>query len=100
MKHLEKFRARLVNGDDDDLVVRHRPNDLEDVFGIFRAEARGRLVEKINVRRTDHVEADIESFAFTTAQHFPDRGPHDGIAPLAQTELDQLSFQAARPVAS
>ena len=35
VKHLEKFRARLVNGDDDDFVVRHRTNDFDDVLGIF-----------------------------------------------------------------
>ena len=35
VKHLEKFRARLVNRDDDDLVVRHAPNDFDDVLGIL-----------------------------------------------------------------
>ena len=38
VKHLEKFRARLVDRDDDDLVVRERANDLDDVLGIFRRE--------------------------------------------------------------
>jgi len=35
MKHLEKLRARLVNSDDDDFVVRHRTNNFDDVLGIF-----------------------------------------------------------------
>ena len=35
VKHLKKFRARLVDRDDDDLVVRHAPNDFDDVLGIF-----------------------------------------------------------------
>ena len=39
VKHLEKLRARLVNGDEDDLVVRHPPDDLDNVFGIFRRKA-------------------------------------------------------------
>ena len=39
VKHLEQLRARLVNRDDDDFVVRHAANDLDDVLGVFRGEA-------------------------------------------------------------
>src|SRR6266480_2192590 len=35
VKHLENFRARLVNRNDNDLVVRHAPNDFHDVLGIL-----------------------------------------------------------------
>src|SRR4030095_12481180 len=35
VKHLENFRAGLVNRDDDDLVVRHAPNNFHDVLGVF-----------------------------------------------------------------
>ena len=50
VKHLEELRARLVDRDDHDLVVRHRADDLDDVLGILRGEAGGRFVEKVNVR--------------------------------------------------
>ena len=39
VKHLEKFGARLVDRDDDDLIVRHAANDLDDVLGILRGKA-------------------------------------------------------------
>ena len=97
MKHLEKFRARLVNGDDDDFVVRHRANDLDDVLGIFRAQPRGRLVEKINVRRTDHVEADVEPLSLAAAQRFLDRGcPTTASRRSLKPSSTNLRFQAAR----
>src|SRR4026207_56244 len=35
VKHLENFRAGLVNRDNDDLVVRHAPNNFHDVLGVF-----------------------------------------------------------------
>ena len=36
VKHLEDLRARLVNRDEDDFVVRHPANDLDHVLGVFR----------------------------------------------------------------
>ena len=35
VKHLEKLRAWLVNGHDDDFVMRHPADDLDHVFGIL-----------------------------------------------------------------
>ena len=35
MKHLENLRARLMNRDDNDFVVRHAPNDFHDVLRIL-----------------------------------------------------------------
>ena len=35
MEHLENFGARLVNSDNNDLVVRHPPDDLHDVLRVL-----------------------------------------------------------------
>ena len=99
MKQLEQFGARLVNGDDDDFVVRHRANDLDHVLGIFRRKSRSWLVEQINVRHSNHVEPDVEPFPFAAAQRFLDRGPDNGVAAFAQSELDQFGFQSPHSVA-
>jgi len=83
VKHLENLRARLVNGDDDDFVVRHPADDLDDVLGIFRGQPGGRLVKEVNVGRTDHVEADIEALSLAAAERFFHRAADDAVAPLA-----------------
>src|SRR4029077_17628089 len=49
LKHLEDLRTRLVNGNDDDFVVRHASNDFDYVLGIFRRETGSWFVKKINV---------------------------------------------------
>src|SRR5215510_7659401 len=67
LEHLENFRARLVNRNDDDLVVRHAPDDFDDVLGIFRRETGSWLVKQINVRHSDHIEADVKPFSLATA---------------------------------
>ncbi len=67
MKHLENLRARLVDGDDDDLVVRHPADDLDHMLGVLRGKAGCRFVEQVNVRHADHVETDIEPLAFAAA---------------------------------
>ncbi len=36
VKHLEKFRARLMDRDHDDLVMRHPADDLDHVLGVLR----------------------------------------------------------------
>src|SRR5205807_228705 len=100
VKHLEKFGARLVNRDDDDLVVRHAANDLDDVLGVFRGEAGSWLIEEVNVRHTDHVEADVEAFAFAAAQRLLHRAAYDRVPTLAQAEFNQFRIQAAHAVAS
>ena len=51
-KHLEQLRGRLMDRDEDDLVVRHRANDLDDVLAVLRAQAAGRLVEEITRPRS------------------------------------------------
>ena len=35
VKHLENFRAWLVNGNNNDLVVSHAPNDFHHVLGVL-----------------------------------------------------------------
>ena len=99
VKQLKQFRARLVNCDDDDFVVRHRANDLDDVLRVFRRKAGSRLVEQINVRHPDHIETNVESFALATAQRLLDRGADHGIAAFAESELDQFRFQSAHSIA-
>ena len=67
-EHLEKLRGRLVDGDEDDLVVRHRADDLDDVLAVLRAEAACRFVEKENVRAGDHVQADVQPLALAAGE--------------------------------
>ena len=68
VKHLKNFRARLMNGDNDDLVVREASNNFHDVLGILRGQAGSRLVEQINVRHPEHIEADVQAFPLAAAE--------------------------------
>ncbi len=99
VKHLENFRARLVNGDDDDLVVRHPADDLDDVLGVLRGEPGSRLVEEVNVGHADHIEADVEAFALAAAERLLLRAADDCVAAFAEAELDQLCLQAPGAIA-
>ena len=99
MKQLEQLRARLVDRDHDDFVVGHRSNNLDHVLGIFGGQTRRRLVEKINVRHPDHIEADVESLALATAQRLLDRSADDRIATFAQSKFDQFRFQSTHAIA-
>ena len=67
MEHLENFRTRLVNGDDDDLVVRHPTDDLHHMLRVLRGQTGSRLIEKIHVRHADHIEPNVEAFALAAA---------------------------------
>src|ERR1039458_9476552 len=89
VKHLEQFRARLMDRDDDDLVVRHATNDLDHVLGVFRRKAGSRFVEKVNVRHADHVEADVEPFALPAAQRLLYRTTDHSVATLAQAKSEE-----------
>ena len=84
VKHLEELRARLVNRNDDDLVVGECADDLDHVFGILRRKARGRLVEQVDVGGPNHVQPDVEPFPLAAAQRFFDRTPHNAVAALVQ----------------
>ena len=88
-----------MNRDDDDLVVRHPADDLDDVLGIFRGQPGSRLVKKVNVGRADHIEADVEAFSLAAAQRFFHRAADDAVAPFAQAELDQFAFEPPSPIA-
>ena len=99
VKHLKQFRTRLMNCDDDDLVVRHPANDLDDVFRVFRGETGSRFVKKVNIGRTDHIETDVEPFPLAAAEGFFDRAADNAVAAFVQTELDQFAFQPPRPIA-
>ena len=46
---------------------REPADDLDDVLRILRRKSRGRLIEKVNVRRANHIEADVEPFPFAAA---------------------------------
>src|SRR5437868_11846009 len=81
VKHLEKFRARLMDRDHDDLVVGHAPNDLDHVLGVFRRQTGSWLIEKINVRHPDHIEPDVEPFALAAAQRLFDGATNYSIPP-------------------
>ena len=66
----------------------------------FEDKPGGRLVEEVNVGRADHIEADVEAFAFAAAERLFHRAADDAVAPFAQAELDQFAFEAPRPIAS
>ncbi len=59
-----------------------------------------RLVEKINVGRTDHIETDVESLALAAAERFFHRAADDAVAPFAQSKLDEFAFEPAHAIAS
>jgi len=50
--------------------------------------------KSVNVRQANHIEADVETFAFAAAQCLFYGAAHHGVATLAQAKLDQFSFQA------
>ena len=77
-----------MDGDDDDFVVSHASNDFDDMFGILGREAGGWLVEQINVGHADHIEADVETFAFTAAERLFYSAAYDCVAPFAKAEFD------------
>ena len=66
-----------MDRDDDDFVVRHRADDLDDVLGVLRGKAGGWLVKEVNVGRADHVEPDVEPFPFAAAERFFHRAADD-----------------------
>src|SRR4029079_10950758 len=99
-KHLKQFRGRLMDGDQDDLVVRHRTDDLDDMFAVLRAEAARRLVEQKNVRRTDHIEPHVQPLPFPAGEPLFHRAADDRIAPFTQSEFDQLSFDSSGAIAT
>ena len=100
MKHLEEFGARLVNGNNYDLVVRHSADDLQDMLGVLRGEAGSGLIEKIDVGHADHIEANVEAFALAAAQRFALRAAHHCVPAFAEAELDQLCLQTPGAIAS
>ena len=100
VKHLEDFRSRLVNRDEDDLVVRHAADDLNDVLGILGRETAGGLVEEVHVGGTDHVEADIEAFAFAAGEGLFVGGSDDRAAAFVEAEFGQFAVDAPEAFAA
>ena len=80
---------------EDDLVVRHPPDDLDDVLGVLGGEAAGRFVEEVDVGRADHVEADIEALALTAAENLAVGIADDFPAALVEAELGDLAVDAS-----
>ena len=78
-----------------DLVVRHVTDDFHDVLGILRAEAAGGFIEKEDVRRADHIEADIQPLAFAAAEDFLFGRADDGGAAFVEAELGEFAVDAA-----
>ena len=99
VKHLEKLRARLMDRDDDDLVMRHPADDLDHVLRVLRGKTGGRLVEEVNVGAADHIEPDVEPFPLAAAERLFHRAADDAVAPFVQSKLDQFALQPARPIA-
>src|SRR6187399_1005866 len=72
MKHLKYLRARLMNRNNDDFVVRQCSNDFDHVLGILRRKSRSRFIKQINVRGPNHIEADVQTLAFPATQRLFD----------------------------
>ena len=68
LKHLENFRARLVDRHDHDFVVRHAPNDFDHMLGVFGRETGGWFVKQINIRHPNHIETDVEPFPLAATE--------------------------------
>src|SRR5438046_10156411 len=88
MKHLENFRAGLMNRNNDDFVVRHAPNNFHDVLGILCGKARSRFVKKVDVRHAKHIGSNIEAFSLAAAQRFLLRTADHCIPAFAESKLD------------
>ena len=100
LEHLEDLRGGLVDRHEDDLVVGHAADDLDDVLGILGREAAGRLVEEVDVGRADHVQADVETLALAPAEHLPLGSPDDLLAALVEAQLRKLAVDPALPLAA
>ena len=72
VEHLEDFRSRRVNGDENNFVVRKTLDDLDYVLGIFGGEPGRWFIEEINIRRAEHIQTDVQPLAFAAAQIFFD----------------------------
>ena len=95
VEHLEDLRGRLVDRDEDDLVVRHAPDDLDDMLRVLGGETTRRLVKEVDVGSADHVEADVEALALAAAEDLAVRSPDDLAAALVEPQLGQLAVDAA-----
>ena len=100
MKHLKNTRGRLVDRHKHNFVVRHIADDLHDVLGILRAETTGGLIEKKDVGRTDHIEADVQALAFAAAEDFFFRRADNGCPAFVQAEFSEFAIDAAQAFAT
>ena len=89
-----------MDRDQDDLVVGHAPDDFDDMLGILGGETAGRLVEEIDIGRADHIEADVQTLAFASAEHLLAASPHDLLATFVQTEFGKFTIDTALTFAS
>ena len=95
MEHLEETRARLVDRDDDDLVVGHAPDDVEHVLGILGGQAGGRFVEKVDIGDADDIHADVEALALAVRHGLAARVAGQAVAPFLQPEFGELGLDPA-----
>ena len=93
-EHLEELRVGLMDRHQDDLVVGHRTDDVDDVLAVLGAEAAGGFVEEEHVGGADHVQADVEPFAFPAGEPFLDWAAHHRVAAFTQAELDEFALDA------
>ena len=96
----EKPRARLVDGDENDLVVRHPANDLDDVLGVLRRKPGGGLVHEVDVGDSHHVEPHVEAFALAAAQVFVLGVAGEAAAERGEAEFRELRIHAGVPLAA
>ena len=65
VEHLKNLGSRLVNSHDHNFVMRHPADDLDHVLGILGRESARGFVKKIDVSGADHVQPDVQPFAFS-----------------------------------
>ena len=87
-----------MDDDEDDLVVSDATDDFDDVLAVLAAEAAGGFVEKENVGARNHIEADVQAFAFTAGECLFFCGADDDVAALGESEFHEAAVHAALAV--
>src|SRR5215470_12398559 len=82
----------------DDLVLGKSADDLNNVFRIFRGQAGGWFIKEVNIRRTDHVQPNVQAFSLPAAEIFFNRTSHETVAALRKAEFDQLPVDASHAI--
>ena len=89
-----------MDRDEHDLVVRHPSDDLDDMLGILRRKAARGFVEQIDVRRADHVQADVQPLSLAAGKRLLVRRSNHEVAALVQAKFSKFAVDAAQSFAA